>query len=135
VWSIDLDPQTLAISVTPAGGSPCAVSRGVPGHTHSALVQHGQAASWNWDGHFGLACELKGADLLLTITASAAGELMLLDQPAPAIGKGLMLPIAEGYYIAGDDTQWRSFLTDRDEGLDTNDSLSVPMWGIIPTIM
>lgn len=129
-WSIEIDPRTLAIAVTPAGGSPCIVSRGVAGHTHTGLAQRGQAASWTWDGRFTLACELIGTDLSLSVTASVAGDLMLLDQPPAAMGKGLMLPIAEGYYIARDDALWRSFLSGDDEGLDTNDSLSVPMWGM-----
>lgn len=44
-----------------------------------------------------LSATLEQRDLALTITARDAGELAILRQPASAMGKGLIWPLAEGH--------------------------------------
>ena len=129
-WSVEIDPATLAIVATPHGRPVVTVSRGVAGHRHDALVQGPGSASWQWDGRFRLTCTLDGPDLSVTVTAAEAGKLALLDQPPGAIGKGLMLPVAEGYYVTAGDARWRSYLTERMEEIDAAEDLSVPLWGL-----
>lgn len=127
-WRIEIDPATLAITVTPAGKTALVVSRGVAAHSVSDLNAGPSSATWRWDGTYTLTFTLTGPDLALKVTATAPGELALLDQPASATGKGLLLPISEGYYIAPDDTRWHAAL-DGDERSAAED-LSLPLWGM-----
>ncbi len=127
-WFVDIDPTTLAITVTPAGDAPCVVSRGVAPYAVSDLTADTASAAWRWDGAFRIACTLTGTDLDIKVTASAPGSLALISQPAEALGKGLMLPISEGYYIAADDKGWHAAL-DGDER-STNEDLALPLWGM-----
>lgn len=127
-WSVEIDPRTLAIRVAPAGTPAIIISRGVPGHLHSDLVRGEASASWTWDGQFHLSCTLAGADLSIAVTATRAGTLAILDQPPLAIGRGLILPIAEGYYIPPDDAAWRAHLAGSE--CDTTQELSLPLWGL-----
>src|SRR5688500_6810786 len=107
-WSVRIDPRSLAIEVVPVGASAVTMSRGVAEHSVSDIKTDGQTASWRWDEAFEIACTLPGPDLALRVTASAPGELALLDQPAAAMGKGMLLPISEGYYVAQDDAGWHA---------------------------
>lgn len=127
-WSIAIEPRTLAIAVTTSGGVAVPVSRGAGPHIVSAIESNGRSAAWTWDGGFKVACVLAGSDLTVRVTARAPGELSLIDQPAEAMGKGLLLPISEGYYVAADDARWRSAL-DGDER-SGNEDLSLPLWGL-----
>src|SRR5215207_2119919 len=92
-WSVQIDPRSLAIEVVPVGASAVTMSRGVAEHSVSDLKADGHTASWRWDEVFEIACTLTGPDLAIRVTASAPGELALLDQPGAAMGKGLLLPI------------------------------------------
>lgn len=128
-WAVDIDPKTFAITATPAGAAPCVVSHGVPGHVFSELKTTGAAsASWLWQGGFRVACMLSGPDLHVSITAGAPAGLALLDQPAKAAGRGLLVPISEGYYIAPDDAGWRAALNGEERS--TNEDMSLPLWGM-----
>lgn len=127
-WAVEIDPRTLAIAATPAGTVTVSVSRGVATHAVSGLEADAAAASWRWDEAFQITCSLAGPDLDIRVVASAPGELALLDQPGAAAGKGLLLPISEGYYVAADDAAWHASL-DGDER-SANEDLSLPLWGL-----
>ncbi|PFH09932.1 glycosyl hydrolase family 101 [Collimonas sp. PA-H2] len=130
-WRVALDPATLEIEVTPAKGPAVPVSSGVGRHRVSDLQSTAATASWEWnDGAYRIAAELDDGDLNLTIHASTAGELMLLRQPATAIGRGLILPLAEGHYVARDSKIWRDFLLQQMASLNTTQDLSLPLWGL-----
>src|SRR4051794_37241061 len=88
IWSVDVDPATLAIFAAPAGSSPTLLSRGLPGRQVDPLVRGTNALSWTWDGHFDVKCTLDGPDLSIRIVARRPGELLLIDQPPAAIGQG-----------------------------------------------
>ncbi|WP_434657832.1 hypothetical protein [Chromobacterium violaceum] len=78
-----------------------------------------------------LAAKLQGRDLTLTLNAKAPGRVELLRQPAAAMGKGLLLPLAEGSYIPAGSKLWRDFLHGfAGDGLDTSENLSLPLWGM-----
>jgi hypothetical protein len=127
-WSVEIDPRTLAIIATPAGAAAIPISRGVPGHAVSDLDAETGAASWRWDAAFGISCALAGRDLHIRISADSPGTLALLDQPAEAMGRGLLLPIGEGYYVAPGDATWRAAL--EDDPLSVHEDLSLPLWGL-----
>lgn len=127
-WSVQIDPRSLAIKVEPAGASAVTMSRGVAEHLISDLKTDGQTAAWRWDEIFEIACTLNGPDLDIRVTASAPGELALLDQPGTAMGKGMMLPISEGYYVAHGDASWHASL--EGDALSVNEDLSLPLWGV-----
>jgi hypothetical protein len=130
IWAVEIDPATLAIAVTPAGAAPCAVSRGVARHAVAELNADAISAAWRWDEGIRIACALDGPDLAIRVTASTPGNVALLDQPPEALGKGLLLPIGEGYYVAPDDARWRAFLSGGDGERNSSEDLTLPLWGL-----
>ncbi|ATP28048.1 hypothetical protein CR207_06400 [Chromobacterium violaceum] len=131
-WKVELEPATLALKVTPAGEPARRVSDGVPARKVSALRQDDQSADWQWDdGRYRWQARLSGRDLTLILNAKAPGRVELLRQPAAAMGKGLLLPLAEGSYIPAGSKLWRDFLPGfAGDGLDTSENLSLPLWGM-----
>lgn len=131
-WRVELEPATLAIKVEPAGGVKRTLSEGVAPHAVSALEQEAHDALWQWDdGRYHWLARLEGRDLRLTLNAAAPGRVELLRQPASAMGRGLILPLAEGSYIPEGSTQWQDFLPGfAGDGLDTSENLSLPLWGM-----
>lgn len=129
-WQAALDPSTLALSATADGERPVLVSTG--GVTHAATVTSATEtrADWIWDdGSYEFSATIEGGDLVLTIRARSEGELSLVRQPAEAMGKGLVLPFAEGHYVPRGQTTWRQFLTESISSMDTVEDLSLPLWG------
>jgi hypothetical protein len=130
-WRVRIDPSTLAIDVTPAHGPTVQASRGVAAHRVAKLQVDATAASWQWDdGAWRVMTTLSGRDLSVRIEAREAGDLDFLDQPASAFGRGLIFPLAEGHYVPRGDTLWRTFLLEHMAGFDTNQDLSLPLWGM-----
>lgn len=131
-WKVELEPATMAIRAEPAGGPAIVVSKGVAPHAVSGLESEAQAAGWQWDdGRYRWQASLDGADLKLTLRAAAPGQVELLRQPAAAMGRGLLLPLAEGSYIPAGSKLWRDFLPGfAGDGLDTSENLSLPLWGM-----
>jgi hypothetical protein len=129
-WRVDIDPQTLAIRVSPAGQSALQASSGVKAHRASELKQTPEHLSWQWDeGAWHLDARLQQRDLLLAIKARDPGVLGFLDQPGDAMGKALIWPMAEGHYVPRGDSVWQQFLVDQDE-INTTQDLSLPLWGM-----
>lgn len=131
-WRVELEPATLAIKVEPAGGGKRTLSDGVAPHAVSALEQEAHNALWQWDdGRYHWLARLEGRDLRLTLNAAAPGRVELLRQPASAMGRGLILPLAEGSYIPEGSKLWQDFLPGfAGDGLDTSENLSLPLWGM-----
>jgi len=131
LWSVRLDPSTLAIAVTPAGEPNVVVSSGSPARPVSGLHGTPTLARWYWnDGAYELGARLIGPDLHLWIAPNQPGTLTLLRQPPDAWGRGLILPLAEGAHIPPHDRVWRDFLLRSKATLDTSQDLSLPMWGL-----
>ena len=133
-WRVALDPATLSIKVTPAGGPDVAVSDGVDAHKVSSLHIAATEASWRWDEgadhDYAIEAKLGERDLALTIRAKAAGELTLMRQPAQAMGRGLILPLTEGRYVARDNKVWNDFILQHMDRINTTQDLSLPLWGL-----
>lgn len=130
LWRVELDPATLAIRVTPSGQAPVQASTGVAARAVSQLSQSARQAEWQWDeGAFRVSATLEQRDLALTIRAREAGELPILQQPASAMGKGLMWPLAEGHYVPAGNTVWKAFLHEQGD-INTTQDLSLPLWGM-----
>ncbi|WDU62059.1 hypothetical protein LRS56_25350 [Pseudomonas poae] len=130
LWRVELDPATLAVRVTPSGQPAVQASRGVTARAVSQLTHTAQQASWQWDdGAFHVSATLEQRDLALSIHAREAGELPILWQPANAMGKGLMWPLAEGHYVPAGHPVWRAFLLAQGE-VNTTQDLSLPLWGV-----
>ena len=128
LWRIELDPATLAIRVTPNGQAPVQASSGVAARAVSELAQDTQQASWQW-GAFRVTASLAQRDLMLAITAREPGESPILQQPASALGKGLIWPLAEGHYVPTDNAVWKAFLLEQGD-INTTQDLSLPLWGM-----
>ncbi|PRD42890.1 hypothetical protein C5748_14025 [Phyllobacterium phragmitis] len=130
-WSVTLEPETLGIGARPAGKSTVGVSTGGSIHSVKGLEAGPDHASWRWDsGAYMVSARLSGADLLLSIAAKKAGSLPILRQPASAMGKGLIFPLAEGSYVPAGDKVWRDFLLDRKAEFNTSQDISLPIWGL-----
>ncbi|AGR68549.1 glycoside hydrolase [Burkholderia pseudomallei] len=131
LWRIELDPASLALQVKPAHGEAVRVSDGSNAYSVSELMQTNARASWQWNGGaYRFEVELKGRDLLVSISARSAGELVLLRQPAVAVRKGLILPLAEGRYVPVEDKTWKEFLLKDFSEFNTSQDISLPLWGI-----
>ncbi|MCS3806813.1 hypothetical protein HNO92_004422 [Chromobacterium alkanivorans] len=133
-WRVALDPATLAVTATPAGQPPLAVSSGGPARAVADLRADEAGAAWSWEqGRYRLSARLHGPDLSLTVQAEAgaAETVPLLRQPAAAMGRGLLLPLAEGSYAPAGDPLWLDFLPRfAGDGLNTSENLSLPLWGM-----
>lgn len=130
LWRVDVDPATLALRVQPTGVAAIVVSEGVGKHAVSVLQQSLTRLQWQWNGGaYRFELELRDRDLLLVIHARGAGELPFLRQGAAAMGRGLILPLAEGHYVPAGDKAWQKFLLDLGE-LNTSQDLSLPLWGL-----
>ncbi|WP_233201219.1 glycoside hydrolase [Chromobacterium alticapitis] len=131
-WKVELEPATLAVRAEPAGGGKTTLSDGAAPHAVSGLEQEAHAAIWQWDeGRYRWQARLEGQDLKLTLRAAGPGRVDLLRQPAAAMGRGLLLPLAEGSYIPSGSKLWRDFLPGfAGDGLDTSENLSLPLWGM-----
>ncbi|NWC73714.1 hypothetical protein HX823_06430 [Pseudomonas sp. P7759] len=130
LWRVELDPATLAIRVTPSGQPTIQASNGVAARAVSQLAHSDQQADWQWDdGAFRVSATLEQRDLALSIRARAPGEIPILQQPASALGKGLMWPLAEGHYVPADNAIWKTFLLEQGD-FNTTQDLSLPLWGV-----
>jgi hypothetical protein len=129
-WHVEIDPATLALRVTPAGEAPVQASSGVTAHAVTELQADAEHVTWQWDnGAYHLSARLEQRDLALNISTREPGELHLLRQPAEAIGKGLIWPLAEGHYVPAGNAVWNAFLLDQGE-VNTTQDLSLPLWGV-----
>lgn len=130
LWRVELDPATLALRVTPSGLASVQASSGVTAHAVSDLQSSAEQASWQWDnGAYRLSARLEQRELLLSITARQAGHLALLQQPAGAMGNGLIWPLAEGHYVPTGNAVWQAFLLEQG-AFNTTQDLSLPLWGM-----
>lgn len=129
-WQIRVDPATLAMQVTPAGGDRIVVSQGQKvAQDISGLKHDPQQASWRWPG-FQWTMTLRGADLNLSVQADKASTLSWLQQPASAMGRGMVLPLGEGGYVPAGHTGWQSLIMSQYAEMDSSESLSLPLWGL-----
>ncbi|WP_374337824.1 glycoside hydrolase [Leeia sp.] len=129
-WQIRVDPATLAMQVIPAGGDRIVVSQGQKvAQDISGLKQDQQQASWRWPG-FQWTMTLRGADLNLSVQADKASTLSWLQQPASAMGRGMVLPLGEGGYVPAGHTGWQSLIMSQYAEMDSTESLSLPLWGL-----
>ena len=102
----------------------------ISSHAVSQLQNTPDQATWQWDnGAYRLTARLQQRDLALTINAREPGELALLRQPAEAMGRGLIWPLAEGHYVPAGNAIWKTFLLERGE-FNTTQDLSLPLWGV-----
>lgn len=130
LWRVEIDPATLALRVTPLGETSVQASSGIPAHTVSDVQGNAEQASWQWDGGaYRLVARLEQRDLTLTVTARDPGELALLNQPAEAIGQGVIWPLAEGHYVPAGNAVWKAFLLEQGV-INTTQDLSLPLWGV-----
>lgn len=129
-WRVDVDPQTLAVRVSPSGQPALQASSGVKAHRVSELKTSQDYLAWQWDeGAWHLEVRLQQRELLLTIKARNAGVLEFLNQPGDAMGKALIWPMAEGHYVPRGNTVWQQFLATQGE-INTTQDLSLPLWGM-----
>lgn len=129
-WRVNVDPQTLAVRVSPTGQPALQASSGVQAHRVSELKASQDFLAWQWDdGAWHLEVRLQQRDLLLTIKARDAGVLEFLNQPGEAMGKALIWPMAEGHYVPRGDSVWQQFLVAQGE-INTTQDLSLPLWGM-----
>ncbi|WP_323161037.1 glycoside hydrolase [Pseudomonas fluorescens] len=130
LWRVQLDPATLAVHITPAGRETVLASTGIAPHKVSQLSKRNNRLDWQWDdGAWSLSATLDERDLSFSITAREPAELEFLRQPARAMGKGLVWPLAEGHYVPRGDPVWQAFLLNQGE-FNTTQDLSLPLWGV-----
>jgi hypothetical protein len=134
-WRVDVEPATLKIAVTPKSQAPVVVSEGLPARQVADFVAAPNGGTWTWlaDGERGpvrIKCVHEDREVNLTFTVEKPETLELLRQPAAAMGRGLILPLAEGRYAPADNAEWRADLTDAHNDLNTTEDLTLPLWGM-----
>jgi hypothetical protein len=132
-WLVEIDPPTLALRVHVAGQPALQLSRGVGPHEVSGLAATERNADWVWQAGaatFHVHVELQERDLALRIAARQAGTLVVLHQPPAAMGRALLLPLADGRRIPPADGAWQDFLVDEAGELQTTEDLSLPLIGM-----
>lgn len=130
-WRIDIDPETLALEVTVSGEESVRLSSGVGQHRVDRLENDAASAAWRWDdGAYSVSVRLDGEDLKMSLGAARAGTLDIVNQLAGAMGKGLILPQAEGYYVPAGNQVWLDFITERFSPVNTSQELSLPLLGM-----
>jgi len=128
-WQVGIDLATLAINVAPKGQKLLTVSSGFPGRTVADLKRTPASARWTW-GAVRVEAALIGSDLNVSFIVDTAQTLELLHQPAAAMGRGLILPLAEGRYAPADSAEWRADLTHEHNDINTTEDLTLPLWGM-----
>lgn len=130
-WQIELEPETLAISVTAKDQPTLLVSAGGERKGVANLIATESQATWLWEnGTYQVKVGLEERDLTISIEAKAAGYLTLINQPSTALGKGLIFPLAEGYYIPAKNELWRKFLLENLGTVNTTQDMSLPLWSL-----
>jgi hypothetical protein len=134
-WVVHVEPATLKIAVTPKGQATVVVSEGLPERAITNFVAGPDGSKWTWpaDGERGavhIECIYKDRDFNLTFTVEKPETLELLRQPAAAMGRGLILPIAEGRYAPSHSPEWRADLTGFHNDINTTEDLTLPLWGM-----
>lgn len=135
LWKIEIDHDSLAIRVQPAGQAWINVSRGGGPADIFDTTQSATRATWSRKPPGSktphqVTAELDGRDLNITVTAAQATTLDLIDQPAAATGRGLILPLAEGSYAPAGNPTWRDYLTHQKSEMSTTDDMATPLWGL-----
>jgi hypothetical protein len=134
MWQVDIEPATLKIVVT-LGNRVVVVSQGGRRRRFVDYVKQPSGASWTWPAEGGSGTihvdyVLKEYELSLTFRAEMPGTLELLHQPAAAMGRGLILPIAEGRYVPAEGPEWHAALTGGYNDINTTEDLTLPLWGM-----
>ncbi len=130
-WRISVAPETLAIIITATGREPVALSSGFEPRIAEQIQISDKAASWRWSEEgYGFSFALEGQDLRLSVQAERAASLDLIRQPAAAMGRGFVLPLAEGHYVPAGSEQWRDFVAEHFSPVNTSQDLSLPLLGM-----
>jgi len=125
-WAVVLDADTLATSARLADGTLLTLSTADRAVVAENLVQRGSEASWVRDDTE-VTAALDGRTLRLRFVRRAPGRVSW--PRLPAAGRGLILPLGEGYYLPADDAGWRRALVGEYDGITTTQDLSLPVLG------
>jgi hypothetical protein len=125
-WRIVLEPETLAASARLPEGSLLTLStadRAVP--AEGATVD-GTRARWTREGTE-IEAVLDGRTFRMRFSRRSAGRITW--PRLPGAGRGLILPLGEGYYLPAGDARWRRVLSEELDGITTTEDLSLPVLG------
>ena len=131
VWTITIDPATLALSGKPADGAALVISAALPdlGPVRN-LERSGNKLHWELpQRNITLDVTLQQRDLLVNIRAAAAGSFTWPTLGLSAPAEALVWPYWEGRYVPLDDQRWIDFLIEHSPW-STLDGLCMPFWGI-----
>jgi hypothetical protein len=125
-WTVVLDPDTLATSARLPDGTPLTLSTADRAVVAQDLAQRGPEARWVRDDTE-VTAALDERTLRLRFARRLPGRISW--PRLPAAGRGLILPLGEGYYLPSDDAGWRGALVGEYDGLTTTQDLSLPVLG------
>ena len=125
-WAVVLDADTLATSARLPDGTRLTLSTADRAMAARGVEQRGQEARWVRDDTE-IEVVLDGRTLRLRFSRRAPGRISW--PRLPAAGRGLILPLGEGYYLPGDDAGWRQALSREYDAVTTTQDLSLPVLG------
>ena len=125
-WAVVLDADTLAASARLPDGTRLTLSTADRAMAARGVEQRGQEARWVRDDTE-IEVVLDGRTLRLRFSRRAPGRISW--PRLPAAGRGLILPLGEGYYLPGDDAGWGQALSREHDAVTTTQDLSLPVLG------
>ena len=130
-WTIEVSPQTLEITASPAGKGPIQLSQGQPDLGRPGnLTRTGGLVRWDLeDGKISATVELYGKQLSVAISSRETGEFTWPIVPLAEKIAGLVWPRAEGSWIPLDNSRWTDYLIEHGQW-NTLEGLSMPFWGL-----
>lgn len=130
-WTVQFDPETLAISAEVPGGDRLQISAGQHGLGQAGYL-HGTHDQISWslpDCGLTLRAVMRGDRLTLHFTSDKPGKINWPIIPANHATKAYILPMFEGIYAPTNDPDWIDHLVNYGP-MDTAADLSMPFIGL-----
>ena len=131
VWTIDIDPATLAAEGRFPNGLLSPISAAVPqlGEVRN-VTANANTASWDLPlSGVHVEASVKNGRFSLEIVSGKAQTFTWPVLPASADMRAVILPHAEGFYIPVHERRWQDFLV-RQSPINTMAEMSMPIWGV-----
>ncbi len=131
IWTIMVEPATLATTATTSTGLSLTLSDALAPLGEVRALQQDEEAAATWElasQRVRVSMRLSGRDLIVRFHGLQEGSLAWpVIELAPPV-TALIWPFAEGRFIPLDDPAWRAFLTGRE--WNTLEGLCMPFWGL-----
>jgi hypothetical protein len=130
-WTVEIDPSTLSATGHFPNASSLPISQGVETLGTAANLK-GEARSASWDlpsAKMHLAVRMQNNRFIIEVVSKEAGKFTWPITGSDPRVRGVMLPLAEGFYVPVHEKLWQEFVLN-ESPIRTMDNLSMPLWGL-----